>query len=136
MGWNEYCCCCLVSKCCLRLFYNSFYDSFTTPQTAAHQAPRSMGFPKQEYWSGLLFSSPVYLPTSGIQFESPVLACRIFTTEPPGKTVLDLKEQLLSFTILIILNYQKMYGVIAVSKFLSKMLCPYSFVNTSVPKGN
>ena len=33
-------------------------DPFTTPQTIAHQAPLSMGFPRQEYWSGLPFSSP------------------------------------------------------------------------------
>ena len=35
-----------------------------TPQTAAHQAPQSMGFPRQEYWSGLIFPSPGDLPDS------------------------------------------------------------------------
>ena len=33
-----------------------------TPWTIAHQAPLSMGFPRQEYWSGLLFPPPGYLP--------------------------------------------------------------------------
>ena len=33
-------------------------DSFATPQTAAHQSPLSMGFPRQAYWSGLTFPSP------------------------------------------------------------------------------
>ena len=33
-------------------------DSFATPRIAAHQAPLSMGFPRQEYWSGLPFPSP------------------------------------------------------------------------------
>ena len=38
---------------------------------AAHQAPLSMEFPRQEYWSGLLFPSPVELPNTGIKPESP-----------------------------------------------------------------
>ena len=43
---------------CIRLF--------VSPWTVAHQAPVSMGFPRQEYWSGLLFSSPGDPPDSGI----------------------------------------------------------------------
>ena len=57
---------------------------FATPGTVAHQAPLSMGFPRQEYWSGLPFPSPGDLPDSGIEPESPALA-GFFTTEPPGK---------------------------------------------------
>ena len=45
----------------------------------------SMGFPRQEYWSESLFSSPGDLPDSGIEPMSPTLADRFFTTEPPGK---------------------------------------------------
>ena len=41
-------------------------DSFVTPQTVAHQAPLSMGFPRREYWSELPFSPPVDLPDPGI----------------------------------------------------------------------
>jgi len=41
------------------------FDSFATPWTAAHQAPLSMGFPRQEYWSGLPFPSPRDLPDPG-----------------------------------------------------------------------
>ena len=44
-----------------------------------------MGFPRQEYWSGLLFSSPGDLPNPGIKSVSPALAGGFFTTEPPGK---------------------------------------------------
>ena len=57
-----------------------------TPCTVACQAPLSMGFPKQEYWSGLPFPSPGDLPNPGIKPMSPVapaLAGRFFTTEPP-----------------------------------------------------
>ena len=41
--------------------------------TVAHQAPLSMGFPRQEYWSGLPFPSPEDLPDSGIKSRSPAL---------------------------------------------------------------
>ena len=42
-------------------------NSFVAPWTVACQAPLSMGFPKQEYWSGLPFLSPGDLPDSGIE---------------------------------------------------------------------
>ena len=57
---------------------------FATPWTAVRQAPLSMGFPRQEYWSGLPFSSPGDLPDSGTESVSPALACEFFTAEPPG----------------------------------------------------
>ena len=60
-------------------------DSFATPWTVAHQAPLSMGFPRQEYWSGLPFLSPGGLPRSGIEPTSPALAGSFFTTEQPEK---------------------------------------------------
>ena len=54
--------------------------------TTDHQTPLSMGFSRQEYWSGLPFSPPRDLPNLGIEAASPVcpaLAGRFFTTEPP-----------------------------------------------------
>jgi len=56
-----------------------------TPWTVAHQAPLSMGFSRQEHWSGLPFSPPGHLPNPGIERASPALAGRFLTTEPPGK---------------------------------------------------
>ena len=53
--------------------------------TVAHQTPLSMGFSRQEYWSGLPFSPPGDLPNPGIGPASPALAGRFFSTEPPGK---------------------------------------------------
>jgi len=44
-----------------------------------------MGFPRQEYWSALPFAPPGDLPDLGIEPESPALAGRFFTTEPPEK---------------------------------------------------
>ena len=58
---------------------------FGTPWTVAHQAPPSMGFSRQEYWSGLPFSSPGDLPDPGIKPRSPALEADALTTEPPGK---------------------------------------------------
>ena len=60
-------------------------DSFATPWAVARQGPVSMGFPRQEYWSGLPFLSPGGLPDPGIKPLSPALAGGFFTTEPPGK---------------------------------------------------
>ena len=59
-----------------------------TPWTAAHQAPLSMGFFRQDYWSGLPCPIPGDLPDPGIEPMSPMsppLAGGFFTTEPPSK---------------------------------------------------
>ena len=53
--------------------------------TVAHQAPPSMGFSRQEYWSGLPFPSPGDLPDPGIEPRSPSLQADALTSEPPGK---------------------------------------------------
>ena len=58
---------------------------FVTPSTVAHQAPPSMGFSRQEYWSGLPFPSPGDLPDPGIEPRSPALQADALTSEPPGK---------------------------------------------------
>ena len=58
---------------------------FATPWTVAHQAPPSMGFSRQEYWSGLPFPSPGDLPSPGIEPRSPALQADALTSEPPGK---------------------------------------------------
>ena len=56
------------------------------PWTVAYQAPPpSMGFSRQEYWSGLPFPSPGDLPDSGTEPRSPALQADAFTSEPPGK---------------------------------------------------
>ena len=54
-----------------------------TPWTVACQAPLSMGFSRQEYWSGLPFPSPGDFPNPGIETESAAFASESFTTEPP-----------------------------------------------------
>ena len=57
---------------------------FATPWTVAHQAPPSMEFSSQEYWSGLPFPSPGDLPDPGIEPGSPALKTDALLCEPPG----------------------------------------------------
>ena len=58
---------------------------FVTPWTVAYQASQSMGFFRQEYWSGLPFPSPGDLPNPGIEPGSPALQADALSSEPPGK---------------------------------------------------
>ena len=61
---------------------------FATPWTVAYQAPLSMGFSGQEYWSGLPFPSPGDLLDPGIEPGSPVLEADALTSEPPWKPLM------------------------------------------------
>ena len=70
--------CVLVAQSCQTtdvnvLFSCSVVSNSATPWTVAHQAPLSMGFSRQEYWSGLPCLSPGYLPNTGIEPRSPAL---------------------------------------------------------------
>ena len=49
------------------------------------QAPLSVGFPREKYWSGLQFASPGDLPDPKTEPTSPALRADSFTSEPPGK---------------------------------------------------
>ena len=60
---------------------------FATPWTVAYQALRSMGFSRQEYWSGLPFPSPGDLPNPGIEPGSPALQTDALPSEPLGKPI-------------------------------------------------
>ena len=60
---------------------------FATLWTVAYQAPLSMGFSRQEYWSGLPLPSPGDLPNPGMEPGSPALEADTLTSEPPGKQI-------------------------------------------------
>ena len=75
------------------------FGSFATPWTAACQAPLSMEFSRQEYWSGLLFLSAGDLPNPGIKSMSPALADGFFTIEPSGKLSSEGKSVKIRFTM-------------------------------------
>ena len=69
----------------LVLSHSVVSSSFATPRTVACQAPLSIVFPREEYWSGLPFPFPRDLPNPGAEHTSPALASRFFTSEPRGK---------------------------------------------------
>ena len=56
---------------------------FVTPWTVAYQAPLSMEFSRQEYWSGLPFPSPGALPDPGIELGTPALQADALLSDPP-----------------------------------------------------
>ena len=68
------------SLSCVRLF--------ATPWTVVYQASPSMGFFRQEYWSGVPFLSPGDLPDPGIEPGSPKLQADALPSEPPGNLYL------------------------------------------------
>ena len=79
----------------VKLFFlrwsRSVVSDSVTPWTVAYQAyqaPPSMEFPRQEYWSGVPFPSPEDLPNPGIEPRSPALQADALLSEPPGKPFL------------------------------------------------
>jgi len=80
---------CIMTECILTLIKYMVFKMlvaqrlshvwlFVTPLTIARQAPLSVGFPRQEYWSGLPFPSPGDLPDPGTEPTSPALAGAIW----------------------------------------------------------
>ena len=63
----------------------SVTSASVTPASVAHQAPLSMEFSRQKYWSGLPFPSPGGLPDPETEPTPPALAGRVFTTAPLGE---------------------------------------------------
>ena len=80
---------------CVSVHALSYAHLFATPWSAAYQAPLSMGFSRQEYWTGLPFSSPGDLSDPRIKpvsLEFPALAGGFFTTAPPESYTNTSKE--------------------------------------------
>ena len=94
---------------CVKVLALSLVHLFATPWTVAHQAPLCMEFCRQEYWSGLPFPSPGYLPHSGIEPQSPALLGNSLLSEPPGNPIytwydlISLMLYLRSFSNLLLL---------------------------------
>ena len=86
----------------------SHVQLFATSGIETHQAPLSMEFLRQEYWSGLLFPTPGHLSDPGIEtasLVSPALAGRFFNTEPPVFTWNFFKVMLLPKITLLPMNW-------------------------------
>ena len=79
---------------------------FAAPWTVAHQAPPSMGFSRQEYWSWLPLPSPGHLPDPGIEPRSPTLQADALTSEPKGKPSLKKEITVNGIKMLYIYAYQ------------------------------
>ena len=79
----------------------SYVWLFATPGTVACQAPLSMGFSRQDYWSGLPFSSPGDLPNPGIELRSPALQTDSLPSESLGKSQWAVKKSLNTVPILV-----------------------------------
>ena len=77
---NEGCVCMCVCVCVCELL--SRVQPFATPWAVAHQAPLSMGFSRQEYWSGLPCPPPGDLSNPGIKPGSPALQADSLSSEP------------------------------------------------------
>ena len=78
----------IVLKCAVQcLSCRVMSNSLRPPWTVACQAPLSMGFPRQEYWSGLSFPFSGDVPDPGMEIEFPAFAGRLLTTEPVGKSL-------------------------------------------------
>ena len=98
---------------------------FATPWTIASQAPLSMGFSRQEYWSGLPFPSPGDLPNPGVEPGSPALQADALSSQPPGKPKRDLWHNIKHTNIRIIgvpeeekkKGYEKIFEEIIVENF-------------------
>ena len=78
----------------------SVVSDSATPWTVAHQAFLSMGFSRQEYWSGLPFLSPGDLPNPGIESGSPTLQADSVPFEPGGKSRISYRAHQLAITSL------------------------------------
>ena len=82
---------------------------FATPWTVAYQVPLSVGFCRQEYWSGLPFPFLGDLPDSGIESRSPTLYADALLSEPQGKSQICGRDLILSFFLVAILFSQHVY---------------------------
>ena len=79
---------------------------FATLWTVAYQASPSMGFSRQEYWSGLPFPSPGDLSDPGIEPRSPALEADTLTSEPPGKHTSKVMLKILQARLQRYLNHE------------------------------
>ena len=100
-------------------------DSFTTPWTIAHQTPPSMGFPRQEYWSGLPFPSPEDLLDPGMEPVSPALALVSIPLSHQGKST----NELHNFKLLVKCKVSFFYNA-------TEVLSSYNLFNKETTRTN
>ena len=104
---------------------------FATPWTAAPQAPLSMGFPRQEYWSGLPFPSPGDLPHLGIEPPSPVspaLQADSLPAEPSGKHYFAVLQ--ISLMSSLIRNMEQQAGSKEEKEYVKAVYCHPAYLTS------
>ena len=128
-----------LRHCCAVLSCFSHVQLFVTLWTVACQAPLSMGFSRQEYWSGLLCPSPGELPDPGIKPASLVslaLQADSLPTEPPGKSKLRQYFYLIRifkncYKILTISTFPFWFQIQLIISFacppLYSLICPFKY---------
>ena len=89
----------------------SHVQLLSAPSTVALQTPLSIEFPRQDYWSGLLFPPPKDLPNPGIKPTSLPLAGGFFTTAPVGKPIQVTRSTLLLFRHQVVSNSVRPHGL-------------------------
>ena len=104
-------------------------DSFVNPWTIACQAPLSMGFPRQEFCSGLPFLSAEHLPDPGIKPMSTTLTGGFFSTEPTGNSCFSYGSYLKIvkfFIVELYLGFSHQWLPLVLSVVKVKVLVPQS----------
>ena len=96
---------------------------FATPWTVTQQVLPSMGFSRQEYWSGLPFPSPGDLPNTGIEPRSSALQADALTSEPPGKPIIVAEV----LVIIWMVQYPSILDAYPLDKEI--LLCPEDIIN-------
>ena len=105
-----------------------------TPWTITHQAPLSMGFSRQEYWSQVPFPSLGDLPDPGIEPRFPALQADALTSEPPGKPTTLYEWWVLRFSVYHNTADYKMKIIHNTAEFDFKIF--YGLKNQLVPTPN
>ena len=96
------------------------------------QAPLSMGFSRQEYWSGLPFPSPGDLPNSGIEPASPAFAGEFFTAEPSPKPQCDGSRKRSLWEVIVPWGRNLTNGISALQGAEETRVLPFFQVRTEV----
>ena len=116
-----------MGMCCVVLSRFSHVQLFATVWSIAFEAPPSIGFSRQEYWSGLPFPSPGDIPNPGIEPGSPALAGRFFTTNATWEVTATLS---LVFTLYMFLSCYCSPPCII---YLKRVSCRWQILRFSFP---
>ena len=119
----------------------SHVQLFATPWTVAYQAPPSMEFSRQEFWSGLPLPSPGDLPNPGIEPGSPSLQANALPSEPPGKPhgkrekdKVTLRKMIRKSTFLTVLEALTNLKFLPYTSYVTSVKAPMCFTSLHIQK--